>query len=146
MLYQRRNNDQTIRLRNEPYLIINIIFAGVIILIFAYSGFFSPVSDNYPVTCIHQQLTGQPCISCGLSHSFSLIVRGKISEALTWNIYGLRVFLFFISGLLLRIAFSVFYIKYYDTRKQLIIVDCIGSGIIFLLAFWPYIANIMKAL
>jgi hypothetical protein len=37
------------RLRNEPYLIVNIFFTGVILLIFAYSGFFSPVKDNYPV-------------------------------------------------------------------------------------------------
>jgi len=129
-------------LRNEPYLFINIFFAGVILLIIAYSGIFSPVKDNYPVVCIHQKLTGQPCFSCGLSHSFSLIVRGRISEAYQWNIYGMRVFLFFASQLILRIVFSIFYLKYPDTRKQLILVDCIGSGIIFLFAFWPFIASI----
>ena len=129
-------------LRNEPYLFINIFFAGVILLIIAYSGIFSPVKDNYPVVCIHQKLTGQPCFSCGLSHSFSLIVRGRISEAYQWNIYGMRVFLFFASQLILRIVFSIFYLKYPDTRKQLILVDCIASGIIFLFAFWPFIASI----
>jgi len=135
-----------VRFRNEPYLFINIFFAGVILLIFAYSGIFSPEKNNYPVACIHEQLTGQPCISCGLSHSFSLIVRGRFEEAYQLNIYGMRIFLFFAAQLILRIAFSVFYLRYAGTRKQLIIVDCVGSGIIFLVAFWPFIANIFKAL
>ena len=134
------------RFRNEPYLFINIFFAGVILLIFAYSDIFSPEKNNYPVACIHEKLTGQPCISCGLSHSFSLIVRGRFEEEYQWNIYGMRIFIFFAAQLILRIAFSVFYLRYAGTRKQLIIVDCVGSGIIFLVAFWPFIANIFKAL
>ncbi len=41
----RKNDQDTVsrsNLRNEPYLIINIVFAGVILLIIAYSGIFSP--------------------------------------------------------------------------------------------------------
>ena len=147
ILYKRKNkNEQNlkVRFRNEPYLIINIFFAGVILLIFAYSGFFSPEKDNYPVTCIHEKLTGGQCVSCGLSHSFSLIVRGRIEEAYRWNLYGMRIFLFFATQLVLRVAFSIFYMKYPDTRKQLIIVDCIGSGIIFLVSFWPFIGSIFS--
>ena len=145
---RKSNHEQNreVRLRNEPYLIINIFFAGVILLIFAYSGIFSPIKDNYPVACIHEKLTGEPCISCGLSHSFSLIVRGRIDEAYQWNPYGMRIFLFFASQLVLRVAFSIFYLKYPDTRRQLIIVDCIGSGIIFLISFWPFIANIVSGI
>jgi hypothetical protein len=148
--YPRKNNlaekNSTVRRIKEPYIIINIFFAGVILLIIAYSGIFSPVKDNYPVTCIHEKLTGELCISCGLSHSFSLIVRGRIAEAYQWNIYGMRVFLFFLSQLILRVAFSVFYLKYQNTRKQLIITDSIGSGLIFLIAFWPYIIYIFKGI
>jgi hypothetical protein len=147
LLFVRKNNienSQKVRPWKESYLIINIVFAGVILLIFAYSGIFSPEKDNYPVACIHQKLTGEPCVSCGLSHSFSLIVRGRISEAYQWNIYAMRVFLFFASQLILRIAFSLFYIKYPETRRQLILVDCIGSGIIFLVAFWPFLMSILK--
>ena len=141
ILFQRKNNEHqnTVRFGNEPYLIINTIFAGVIVLILAYSGIFSPEKDNFPVTCIHEQLTGEPCVSCGLSHSFSLIVRGRFEEAYTWNHFAFRIFLFFAAELILRAAFSVFYIKYPETRRQLIIVDCVGSGILFLLAFWPFI-------
>jgi hypothetical protein len=134
------------RIWSEPYLIINIIFAGVILLIFAYSGFFSPDRDNYPVICIQEKLTGKPCVSCGLSHSFSLIVRGRVAEAYTWNRYAMRIFLFFAAQLALRVAFSIFYLKYADTRKQLMIVDSIGSGIIFFVAFWPFIVNIFSGI
>ncbi|MGC1389497.1 MAG: DUF2752 domain-containing protein [Bacteroidales bacterium] len=144
---ERKSNTEQIlkvRPRNEPYLIINIFFAGVIMLIFAYSGFFSPEKDNFPVACIHEKLTGQPCISCGLSHSFSLIVRGRIEEAFRWNRYGMRIFLFFAVQLVLRVAFSIFYLRYAETRKQLIIFDSIGSGVIFFIAFWPFIVNIIS--
>jgi len=146
-LFRRKNDlSQTSEagFLNEPYLIINIIFAGVILLIFLYSGFFSPDKDSYPVVCIHEKITGEPCVSCGLSHSFSLIVRGRIEEAYKWNHYGMRIFLFFALQLLMRAAFSIFYLKYADTRKQLILVDCIGSGIIFLVAFWPFIVRIVS--
>jgi hypothetical protein len=145
---RRSDSDHTLRVRpgKEPYLIINIFFTGVILLIFAYSGFFSPDKDNYPVTCIHEILTGEQCVSCGLSHSFSLIVRGRIDEAYQWNLNGMRVFIFFAAQLVLRVVFSVFYMKYPDTRKQLIIIDCIGSGIIFLVAFWPFIVNIFSGI
>jgi len=134
------------RLQNEPYLLINFILAGVILLVFAYSGFFSPVKDNYPIVCIHEKLTGEPCVSCGLSHSFSLIVRGRISEAYEWNIYGLRVFIFFAAQLLMRILFSVFYIKYPDYGKQLIIYDIAVSIMLFLVSFLPYIEWIFRSL
>ncbi len=133
------------RFRNEPYLILNIFFAGVIIMIIAYSGIFSPDQNNYPVVCLHEKITGKQCFSCGLSHSFSLIVRGRIHEAYEWNSYGMRVFIFFISQLILRIAFSVYYLKYASARRHLIIIDSIGSGLIFLLVFWPFLENIFKA-
>ena len=148
-LYQRKNSQlQSLmgRIRNDPYLIINIFFAGVILLIIAYSGIFSPDKNDYPVICIHEKLTGESCFSCGLSHSFSLIVRGRIAEAYQWNIYGMRVFIFFVSQLMLRLAFSRSYVRYPETRRQLIVMDCIGSGVIFLISFWPFITKIISDL
>jgi len=141
-----RLTNSSLRIRNEPYLLINLFFTGVIIIIFAYSAVFSPEKDNYPVTCIHEILTGETCVSCGLSHSFSLIVRGRIDEAYQWNQYGMRVFLFFASQLVIRIVFSLFYIKNSHTHQQLIITDCIGSGLIFFIAFWPYLSKIISDL
>jgi hypothetical protein len=133
-----------VRLRNEPYLIINIFLAGVILLIMIYSGIFSPEKNNYPVVCIHEKLTGEPCVSCGLSHSFSLILRGRIDEAYRWNNYGMRVFIFFVSQLLMRIVFSKIYISHPESRKQLILFDIIGSSVIFLITFMPFLIYIFK--
>jgi hypothetical protein len=145
--WTRKNNsvsDLNSRIRSEPYLLINLILTGVILLVFVYSGFFSPVKDNYPVACIHEKLTGEPCVSCGLSHSFSLIVRGRISEAYDWNTYGLRVFIFFAAQLLMRIVFSIFYIKYPDSNKQLITYDIGISVMLFLVSFLPFIENLIN--
>lgn len=146
-LLNRKNNSVSkfrVRVKKEPYLLINIIFSGVILLILLYSGIFSPEKDNYPVTCVHEKLTGEPCISCGLSHSFSLIVRGRIGEAYQWNAFGMRVVLFFISQLFMRVTFLLVYLRYPDIRKQLIIYDCVVSGIIFLISFWPFMTSIVK--
>jgi len=125
--------------RDEPYITINLILAGVILLIFMYSGFFSPDKGNYPVVCIHEKLTGEQCASCGLSHSFSLILRGRISEAYNWNLYGLRVFIFFAAQLIMRVVFSVFFLKYPDSGKQLVNYDIAVSVMLFIVSFLPFI-------
>jgi len=145
-LLKLRNRNPQVKLKNEPYLVINIVFAGVILLIMAYSGIFSPEKGNYPIVCIHEKITGEPCVSCGLSHSFSLIIRGRIDEAYQWNRYAMRVFLFFAGQFLLRIIFSLLYTRHPETRKQLIMFDIIGSSLIFLIAFMPFIAAIIKGL
>ena len=145
ILYRRKSNPQNrsdIRFPHEPYHIINIVFAGVIAMILAYSGFFSPEKNNYPVVCIHEKLTGEPCLSCGLSHSISLILRGRLNEAYEWNQYGMRVFLFFISQLVFRIVFLFVSVRHPENRKQLIIYDSIASGMVFLLVFRPFIEYI----
>jgi hypothetical protein len=147
ILYSRKSKDGqklSPKLSEEPYHIINIVLAGVIVFVLVYSGIFSPEKDNYPVVCIHERLTGEPCFSCGLSHSFSLIVRGRIAEAYEWNQYGMRVFLFFAAQLLLRLDFLRLSVKRPEYRKQLVIYDSVGSAIIFLISFWPFIASIFK--
>jgi hypothetical protein len=143
----RKSNDGSRLLgkfNREPYLLINIILTGVILLVFAYSGFFSPEKDNYPVVCVHEKLTGEPCVSCGLSHSFSLVLRGRISEAYDWNAYGFRVFIFFASQLVMRIVFSILYLKYPDTGKQLITYDIAISVMLFLVAFLPFLESLIN--
>jgi hypothetical protein len=125
-------------IKNKPYLKINLVFAGVILLVIAYSGIFSPDKDNYPVTCIHEKLTGLKCFSCGLSHSFSLVIRGRVGEAYQWNVYGMRVFLFFVSQLLMRIFFSVYYQRNEINGNWLIFYDIAGSLILFTITFFPF--------
>ncbi len=148
MIHLQEQNDLNARaqisIRNDTYLICNLVFTGLILMLFMYFLVFSPDKNNYPVECIHEKITGQTCPSCGLSHSLSLILRGRIDEALRWNENGIAVFIFFISQFFLRLFFSHYYVSYPDFRKQLIITDIIGSSLIFLLAFMPFIINIFR--
>ena len=112
----------------------------------AYSGFFSPEKDNYPVVCIHEKITGLKCFSCGLSHSFSLIVRGRFDEAYRWNVYGMQVFLFFLLQFVMRLVFSMFYVNAGSTRRQLILYDIAGSVLLFMIAFYPFFRQIILEL
>jgi hypothetical protein len=133
-------------LKSQPYLKINFVFAGVIMLVIVYSGIFSPDKNNYPVVCIHEKVTGFPCFSCGLSHSFSLIVRGRITEAYRWNIYGMRVFLFFFLQLGMRTVFSVYYLWNINSRSWLIRYDIVGTIVIFAVAFYPFFRQLVLSL
>ena len=127
------------RVKSDPYVIINIAFSGIILLILAYFMLFSPEKNNYPVPCIHEKITGEKCPSCGLSHSLSLIMRGRLQEAGEWNSYGLRVFIFFVAQLLMRIFFTRFFIANPGSYKQLIYIDIFGSLLLFLITFIPFI-------
>ena len=133
-------------IRYEPYLKINLIIAGIIVSVLAYCGIFSPDKNNYPVACIYEKITGKQCFSCGLTHGFSLIIRGRFNEAYQWNIYAMRVFLFFFSQLLMRVIFSIYYLKDIDNRKWLIIFDVAGSVLLFALAFYPFFLQLFKTL
>ncbi len=143
-VHNRTSEISVRRLQNEPYLVINMVFAGIIMLILLYSLVFSPEKDNYPVPCIHEKITGEKCPSCGLSHSLSLILRVRIGEAYNWNNNGMRVFLFLISQIMLRIFFSRSYIKYPQSLKHIIILDVTGSLILFLITFMPFMVFIFR--
>ncbi len=135
-----------VRLREEPYLVINLVLASLILLVFLYSGFFSPEKDNYPIVCIHEKITGEQCASCGLSHSISLMVRGRISEAYDWNLYGPRIFIFFAAQLVMRILFSAIWLKNPGIRKELILYDTGGSIILFVVSFLPFLVSIIRSM
>ena len=123
----------------RPYLILNLILAGVILLIMGYSLFYSPEEDVYPVPCIHEKLTGEPCPSCGLSHAFSLIVRGRVDEALEWNSQSLRVFIFFALQLVMRSGLAVTAMWVKRNLRVVAVTDAVISGVMTLAAFWPFI-------
>lgn len=138
-------NDRGIELPydREPCIIVNFSLAAIIILVFVYAAVFSPDRNDYPVVCIHEKLTGEQCASCGLSHSFSLIVRGRISEALDWNPYGLRVFLFFALQLVMRVACLASYSRNPGIGKKLIILDVSTSSLLFLVTFMPFLKSFL---
>lgn len=124
----------------RSYLIINLVFAGVVIGIIAYSGIFSPEKNRYPVECVHETLTGMPCPSCGLSHSFSYIVRGDLDNAFIWNRYGLRVFLFFVIQLIMRISISLSLLRSKASSRSLLRYDLLITILSFILGFNQFIA------
>jgi len=123
----------------KPYLILNLILAGVILLIMGYSLFYSPDENEYPVPCIHEKLTGEPCPSCGLSHAFSLIVRGRVDEALAWNSKSLRVFIFFALQLVMRLGLALTAIKAVGNLRRVAVTDAAVSGVMALTAFYPFL-------
>ncbi len=119
----------------EPYHIINLCFAGIIILIFIYSGIFSAEKDNHPIKSTCEILTGQPCESTGLSRSFSEIVRFKFESAKSYNKYGIKVFLFFLIQLFIRLIVSITYYKKTLQTNLLIIFDSIIAIGLYLYCF-----------
>ncbi len=131
-------------IKGEPYITINVLLALIIVGVMIYSLVYSPDEGEYPVACVHELLTGEPCVSCGLSHSFSLILRGRHEEALTWNPYGMRVFLFFSAQLMMRILFSFLFIFSADKRRSLLITDITVSIFFAFYSFWPFLMYIYR--
>lgn len=127
------------KLVSQPYLLLNIIFAGIIISIFIYSGIFSAQENNHPIKCPHFELTGKPCPSCGLSRSFSEIVRLEFESAQIYNSNGLKIFTFFIIQLVLRLLTTLLFVKNTIKQRTLIIIDSFVSIILFLWCFWDFI-------
>jgi len=123
----------------RAYFAVNIILAGVILLIMGYSGFYSPDENEYPVVCIHEKFTGEQCPSCGLSHAFSLIIRGRIDEALLWNSASLKVFLFFALQLFMRIGLGIRSLVSGRLLKQIAWADVLVSSAMALYAFYPFL-------
>jgi hypothetical protein len=81
---------------------INILTGLVIVMVFIYSGIFSTDDDYYPVDCAHVSVYGEDCPTCGLSRSFSEMVRGNFSSASEYNRNGPLLFVFFVSQLFMR--------------------------------------------
>ena len=130
----------------RPYFILNVILTGVILLIAGYSFFYSPDEEKYPVPCVHEKITGEPCPSCGLSHAFSLIVRGRVDEALQWNRQSLRVFLFFALQLVMRIALGARTLFTVRGLKQITITDAAVSSAMAIVAFYPFMRSLWLTL
>jgi len=118
----------------DSYIKINLLFAGNIIAIIIYSGIFS-ADYEHPIKCIHFEQTGIPCETCGISRSFSEIVRFDFQSAQDFNRNGIPIFLFFLIQLILRILFSVVFIKNWIKTRNLIIIDSLVSITLFIITF-----------
>lgn len=76
-----------------------------------------------------------------MSHSFSLILQGRIDEAIEWNHFSVRVFLFFFLQFFLRVLFSVRYLRERTVamRNSIVTTDIIVTVAMFFLAFIPFL-------
>lgn len=119
----------------NSYTIINVVIAGVIGMVFLYSGIFSSSEDNHPVPCVHKQITGEDCKTCGFSNAFSEMVRGNLKEARSFNPIAPSIFIFFLVQLFMRGFFLLASHKYADQLKFLVVTDALLSGILFLYSF-----------
>jgi len=126
-------------MKNRPYLAINLVFTVFLVFFFGYSLIFSSHADNHPIPSFYTEITGEETISSGLSRSFSDIIRGNFKSANEYNIYGIRVFLFFFIQFFLRFLFSFFYIYVAAARRYIVISDSIISIVLFVTCFWPFI-------
>jgi len=113
--------------KNRPYHIINLILAGMIGLIFIYSGLFSAGKDNHPVPSFYENLTGQPSPSGGLSRAFSELIRGNPEAAREYNIYSPPIFAFFLIQGMQRILVSILLVKTRTKKNLLLMADVLSS-------------------
>lgn len=119
----------------QSYMAINLIFATVIMAIFIYSAIYKPEENSHPIKCIHQELLGNKCPTCGMSRGFSAIVRGHIDEALIYQHNSLSVFLFFLIQLVFRVTTIILLRKSSLSLKIISNTDLTLSLLLFLLTF-----------
>ncbi|MBE9467554.1 MAG: DUF2752 domain-containing protein [Bacteroidetes bacterium] len=120
---------------SESYNKINFIFTGIILLGFIYSGIFSANGIKHPIKFRCAEIYNKPCVSTGLSRSFSEIVRLNFHKAKEYNSNGIAIFLFFFIQFFLRIIVSFIYISKIISEKKLILLDVGISIILFIFTF-----------
>ncbi len=125
--------------RSSSYIIVNIILAVILLLILIYSGLFSIEKINHPIHSAYSHITGDDTVSTGLSRAFSALIRGKFRQADIYNSHAKGIFLFFLSQLVFRIAFSFIVQKKPAWKKRIIRFDILQAVVLFLTAFFPFI-------
>jgi hypothetical protein len=123
----------------SSYVLLNIILLTLICGIFIYCYFINDLDVHF--TCIHKMYLGADCPSCGLSRSFSAILHHDKAKALAFNKFGWQIFLFFLLELFLRIGFLLSIIFRKSWKANLLKVDWIISGVLFLGCFYPFIIS-----
>ncbi|MFC2080887.1 DUF2752 domain-containing protein [Bacteroidota bacterium] len=131
---------------HKPYLIVNIILAGIIGIILIYSGLFSAQKGNHPLPSIYEIITKQPAPSSGMSRAFSEIIRGNLDSAREYNPDSPLVFAFFLIQGLQRISVSSLLLKSRLKKKHLLIADVFITATLFLYCFQGQIRAMIRLL
>jgi len=78
---------------------ILLVFAVGLVGVFALAIWIKPYDQNGAIRttydeelglppCTFKYVTGQPCPSCGMTHSFVFLMHGEFVESLRWNAVG----------------------------------------------------------
>lgn len=119
----------------DSYKKINVILAFIIMFVFFYC-FFLP----YLNFGLHSSCEGLPlayCKSRGLTRAFSQILRFRFQEAIAYNPFSIKIFVFFFLQLIAR--FFINWIISSSTFKSILILDVSISVASFLFCFYNLI-------
>lgn len=119
----------------DSYKKINVIFILIIMFIFFYCFLTTYFSFSITSSC-----EGMPLIYCksrGLTRAFSQILKFNFQEAIDFNPYSLKIFLFFLIQLLSRVVINIK--VNLQNLKSIVFWDIFGSTIFFLLSFYNLI-------
>lgn len=119
----------------RTYVLVNIILAGVIIMVMVYSGLFTAEGERHPVPSFYEALTGEPSPSAGMSRAFSELVRGRIDPARNYNEDSPLIFAFFLVQLVQRITVTLLIRKAFFPLKAILWPDIALSLGIFIYCF-----------
>ena len=124
-----------LRTLNRPYYIVNLSLAGIIMMVFIYSGLFSAKEDNHPIPSFYEKIRGEPAPSSGLSRAFSEIVRGNLDAARGYNSDSLLIFSFFLIQFMQRIFVSLLLYMRIPQIQYLFTADLAISILLILFCF-----------
>ncbi len=128
----------------SEYRLLNIVLAGVLGLIFLYSGFF--VSTDYAINCSYKSQFGVDCVSCGFSRDFASFTHLDFGKKL--NQYSSGVFLFCFIQFVIRV-FLVFQNKLKENKyaridvwfSLFLLVVLVGP---YFIAYFNFFIELMK--
>lgn len=119
----------------DSYKKINMIFIIMIMFIFFYCFIMPFLNFGF-----HSSCEGMPLIYCksrGLTRAFSQILRFNFEEAITYNIYSIKIFAFFLIQLMARFFINV--IIRVSNLRIVVIFDVFFSIILFIFSFYNLI-------
>ncbi len=119
----------------SEYYAVNISLSIIILAVFFYSALFSPGQEEHPIQCIHVELAGTECPTCGLSGGFSHMVRGNFAEARASNINTIPLFSFFLIQFFMRGFSTLTLYRKAMSKKVIVMIDSSISLLLFLFFF-----------
>lgn len=116
----------------DSYKKINTIFIVIIMFIFFYCFIMPFVNFGFRSTCEGMPLAY--CKSRGLTRAFAQILRLNFSEAIVYNPYSIKIFLFFLIQLFIRLFINK--IVRISNFKRIMIGDVLLSAVLFVFSFY----------